>query len=206
MKKLIIACFLFIGIAAFAQVKVRPGLRLGLNSSNLSNLDFSSSKTGINAATYVNVRLAGFYQIQPEIGYSNQGAERRTPSLFNGFDPLIQNSNVDLNLELEYLNIALANKFFPIKNVGFHVIIGPSLDILIGNDYNGDIIPIDISFFGGLGYEFPFGLGLEARYKQGIIDVRENYDFILDSESAYYDDRVVRNSVLQFSVYYNFGF
>ena len=93
--------------------------------------------------------------------------------------------------------------------IGLHFILGPSLDINVSDNSNGDITPADVSFFGGIGYEFPMGLGIEARYKQGFVDVRDGYydDYYYDNnyDNEYYNGNNKLNSVFQFSVYYKFG-
>lgn len=191
--------------AAFAQIKVRPGAKLGMNISNLSNLNTSSSKTGLNAAAFVNIRFTRFYELQPEIGYSNQGTKLKTSSFSNEFDPVINFR--DSTFDLEYLTLGITNKFYPIKDLGLNLIVGPSLDLLVGDDYNDEFITADLSFFGGIGYEFPFGLGLEVRYKQGLIDVRRDYnDYIDDTDGDYYDEPNVLNGVVQLGVSYRFNF
>lgn len=205
MKKIVLACVFLMSFAAFAQIKVRPGARLGMNISKLSNLTTSSSKTGLNASAFVNIRFTRFYELQPEIGYSNQGTKIKTSSFFNEFDPVIQNGK--RTLDLEYLTLGITNKFYPIKDFGLNLIVGPSLDFLVGEDYNDEILRADVSFFGGVGYEFPFGLGIEVRYKQGLIDVREDYnDYIDDTDGDYYDDPNVLNGVVQLGVSYRFTF
>lgn len=205
MKKIFLIAAFLMSFATFAQIKVRPGAKLGMNISNLSNLNTASSKTGLNASVFVNIRFTRFYELQPEIGYSNQGAKIKTSTFFNEFDPIIQNGN--RTLELEYHTIGIANKFYPIKDLGLNLIVGPSLDLLVGDDYNDEILRADLSFFGGIGYEFPFGLGLEIRYKQGLIDVREDYnEYIDDTDGDYYDDPNVLNGVIQLGVSYRFTF
>lgn len=205
MKKIFLIVAFLMSFVAFAQIKIRPGAKLGMNISNLSNLNTASSKTGLNASAFVNIRFTRFYELQPELGYSNQGAKIKTSTFFNEFDPIIQNG--DRTLELEYHTIGIANKFYPIKNLGLNFIVGPSLDLLVGDDYNDEILRADLSFFGGIGYEFPFGLGLEIRYKQGLIDVREDYnEYIDDTDGDYYDDPNVLNGVIQLGVSYRFTF
>lgn len=205
MKKLSLICFLLISFAAFSQIKVRPGAKLGLNISNLSNLNSASSKTGLYAGAFVNIRFTRFYELQPEIGYSNQGAKIRNTSFIGPFNDIIQES--ERNLDLEYLTFGITNKFYPIKNLGLNLLVGPSMDILVGDTYNDEVLGVDLSFFGGVGYEFPFGLGLELRYKQGVIDVREDYnDYIDDTDGDYYDDPNVLNGVIQMSATYRFSF
>jgi len=103
----------------------------------------------------------------------------------------------------------LANKFSPFKDIGIHAILGPSINIKVGDNTRGDIEAFDFLFFGGIGYDFPFGLGIEARYNIGIIDVLGNtFDFndeYYDDEYNYFDDGVI-NTVFQVGLTYKFEF
>lgn len=205
MKKIFLIVAFLMSFGAFAQIKIRPGAKLGMNISSLSNLNTASSKTGLNASAFVNIRFTRFYELQPELGYSNQGTTLKTSNFSNEFDPMIDFR--DSTFDLEYLTLGITNKFYPIKDLGLNLIVGPSLDLLVGDDYNDEFITADLSLFGGIGYEFPFGLGLEVRYKQGLIDVRRDYnDYIYDTDNNYYDEPNVLNGVLQLGVSYRFTF
>ena len=204
MKRIFLALgFIAITLSAFSQVRISPGIKTGLNLANLSNVDNSSSKLGLQGGLFVNVHLTNFYELQVETTYSNQGTTYDALRVNNGFDPLLVRQEEDL--DLEYINLNIANKFFPVKDIGFNLIVGPSINILVSDNHNDDIIPIDFSLFGGVGYEFPFGLGLEVRYKQGLIDVREDY-FDNDENDSFYDGDNVLNGVVQFGVSYRFDF
>jgi hypothetical protein len=52
-----------------------------------------------------------------------------------------------------------------------------------------DLNSIDVGFIAGLGYEFPFGLGLHARYVRGLTELYKN-----EKEDGF------RNSVIQFGI------
>lgn len=206
-KSLFILALLLMSLTSFSQVSFRPGVRVGANYSSISNT-VSDSKMGLNAAVFGALKLTQFYTLQPEIGYSNQGADRN----FTGGN--------DKNFDIHYVSIAVANKFFPIKDLGLHFIVGPSLDFnfddnwinLINDDGESDITPIDFSLFAGIGYEFPFGLAIEFRYKQGFIDMDIWDDAYFASTYYEYDyyieenDRNQLNSVFQLGLAYKFNF
>ena len=211
-KALLLFAFVTVSLTAFSQIKVRPGVRLGLNAATISNMDNAERKLGINAATYVNIHFSNFYELQVEGTYNNQGSTQ-TYQVYNGFDPSLGHTR-EVDLNLHYVGVGIVNKFFIIPDVGLHFILGPSLEVNVDDD-GADITPIDFSLFGGIGYEFPFGLGLEARYKQGLIDVRENYDgsyyigndyYYAENDGDYYDGNNLLNGVIQFGVYYKFNF
>ena len=204
MKRIFLALgFIALTTTVFSQVRISPGIKTGLNLASLSNVDNSSSKLGLQGGLFVNIHLTNFYELQVETTYSNQGTSYDTPRISGGFDPIIYQREEDL--DLDYINLNIANKFFPVKNIGLNFIVGPSIDILVSDNHYDDIIPIDFSLFGGVGYEFPFGLGLEVRYKQGLIDVREDYFDNGDNDSFYDGDNVL-NGVVQFGVSYRFDF
>ena len=70
------------------------------------------------------------------------------------------------------------------------------------NGDNLEVTPIDFSLFGGIGYEFDFGLALELRYKQGLLDL----DFNDDGD---YGDDIEKNQlnrVIQIGALYKLNF
>ena len=173
MRKLILfIVFSLLFTSIYAQTKVRPGIKIGVNNSNITN-SYLEPKTGIYVGGFASIKFNNRYTLQPELLYSQQGG--------NG------NSRANEDLEIHYISLGVANKFFVSPNIGFHL----------------DITPIDLAFFGGIGYEFPFGLILEARYKQGLLDV----DAFSDSGeyAPNYNDNHL-NSVFQFGAAYKFDF
>ncbi|MCF1190202.1 PorT family protein [Mangrovimonas sp. AS39] len=201
-KNLFILALTLVSFTSFSQVSFRPGVRIGANYSSISNTR-TDSKMGLNAAIFGALKLTEFYTLQPEIVYSNQGAERN----FIG--------GIEDNYDIHYVSVAVANKFFPVKGLGLHLIAGPSLDFnfddnwinLINDDSDSDITPFDFSLFAGIGYEFPFGLAIEARYKQGFIDLDFWDDSYYDSNGYYHNEENNQlNSVIQLGVAYKFNF
>jgi len=207
MKKIVfaLACIV-LTTTAFSQVKVRPGIKLGLNNSNINGMDGASSKTGFYAGAFVNVDISSFYELQLETMYSNQGATVRVSELYvyDSGDPFFNNNDNTTDINLQYLSIGIANKFFIVKDLGLHFIVGPSIDILVDDDNFTNFTPIDLAFFGGIGYEFPFGLSIEARYKQGIIDLDDGFTTFGSNSSGY--DKNYLNSVIQVGAAYKFNF
>lgn len=188
MKKIIFLLGLItLGYSVSGQSKVNLGVKAGLNFSSLSNLDNSSTKTGLDAGLFVNIDFARFYEMQVETTYSNQGSSFRSGD----------------DLCLGYINLNVANKFYPIPNAGFNLVVGPGINFLVHDD-DADITSVDFSIFGGVGYEFPFGLGLEFRYKQGFIDVREDY-YDAGEDDYYYDGENILNGAIQLGVSYRFS-
>ncbi|MFK5974214.1 MAG: porin family protein [Flavobacteriaceae bacterium] len=194
-KKLTLLLFFVFSILVFAQKKIRPGLRLGLNVANISNT-ILEDKIGANAGVFVDIRFSDFYTMQPELIYSMQGGK----STFENTE--------DLNIN--YLSIGLVNKFYIIPRQGLHLLLGASFDFdfenniinVINGSNDSEVTPFDLSVLMGIGYEFDFGLIIEARYKQGLLNIdlfRDNFD------SEFYDGEENNlNTVFQFGLAYKF--
>lgn len=193
MKKSFFLIFIFSLGFISVNAQIRPGIKLGLNNSNLSNTTLEN-KNDIYVGTFVNIPLANYYTLQPEILYSRQGGA--------------SNSNEFGDVNINYIAITAANKFYVSPDKGFHFIVGLGLDFNVGSDLNPlfgssnddvDISPVDLTFTGGIGYEFGFGLILEARYKQGGIST----DF-LGARDSFEEDGSQLNSVFQVGAAYKF--
>lgn len=198
MRKIaLIAFVLFIGLATSqAQVRVSPGIRGGLNISNLTNFD-SDPKSDFYAGGFVEIKFNRYFTLQPEITYTRQGAEVRE---FEIDGPGSRTVNYDLN----YLSLGAVAKFH-FGGGGFHILGGPSLDIKTDDnfpEYEYNPVGTDLSLIGGIGYSLSNGLTFEARFKQGLIDIY-GYDGIYDDNYYYYDD-VILNTVFQLGISYTF--
>src|SRR5690606_42059128 len=85
MKNLLVAiAFVAISLPTFSQVKVRPGLRMGLNAATITNHEDSERKIGFDGAIFSNIHFTSFYELQPELTYSNQGFKRRNIIYYTG--------------------------------------------------------------------------------------------------------------------------
>lgn len=208
----ILVLCLFIGTSIFSQVKLRPGIRLGANISNISGLDEASSKAGFYIAAFGNVHFSKLYELQLELGYSNQGANVINDIVDEYYDE--QNDiyakeiigQEEVRSDIDYISIGIMNKFF-IASSGLHFIVGPSVDITYNNDaYFGALFPsVDVALTGGIGYQFPFGLAIEARYKQGLLDV--DNDLFTSSDSNFsFNNNTYLNTVFQLGLSYKFDF
>ena len=185
MKKGLFTIILILFLTStYAQVTFKPGVRLGLNIASISNTD-DGSKIDLHAGIFGELRLGGVYALQPEINYSKQGSE-----------------HIDFN----YLSIRIVNKFYILsEDTPLFISVSPGFDVNLNgntqsysNEYGAGVnFDADLSFTGGIGYDFPFGLGVEARYKKGIIDIFTNFDN---------QTKKRLNSVIQLSAYYKFDF
>jgi len=168
MKKII----LFIAVLACsatsqAQVTFSPGIRAGANISSISNTD-GSSKTGFYIGAVGSLKLAKFYTLQPEIGYSSQGA--KDISLYNyddSYNGYIQKKDINL----DYVSITLMNKF---SFQQLFLQVGPSIDVLVSSSkYIAN--DIDIATNIGLGIDITKNFTIEARFKMGMIGLIDDY-------------------------------
>lgn len=201
MKKVVFLLLLAATTAGFAQVKVRPGLRLGVNSATLSNVGDADRKYGVYFGAFANIHFTRFYELQPEVNFSAQGTKFGGYTYYNyEGDPLASSGEEDF--KLNYAGVTLTNKFFVVPGLGLHLLAGPAFEFKTNGDFfDDDIMPFDFSFFGGIGYEFPFGLGAEIRYKQGLVDIRDGFYDDYD-----YEDDTILNSTIQFGLTYKFNF
>ncbi|MCB4799504.1 porin family protein [Neotamlana laminarinivorans] len=204
MKNKLLSLLLFLLVSiSFAQVTFKPGLRFGANFSEITKAETYKGKTGFYIGVFGELKFTEFYALQPEIYYGTQGAE----ALYTDQE----------DIDLKYVTLGLANKFFIAKGTGLHLIVGPSIDVnvdynwvnIVNDEVDYDLSPIDISIFGGLGYEFPFGLVVEARIKQGLVDLDlfndNDYDDNNDDTNNYNDENQL-NKVFQLGVIYKFKF
>ena len=189
MRKFIFLIVLFSSFIVTGQVEFKPGVKAGLNVANITHTNFEV-KSDFYVGVLFGLKFSEIYTLQPEVLYSRQGAR---PKLDGGSD---------FDIELEYLSLGFANKFLLFKGVKLHTVVGPFFDIKTKDnlDYSNsfDIFGnFDVGFFVGLDYEFSSGLGIDLRYKMGLVDLGG-----IDVNSV----RQHNNKVFQFGLSYNFKF
>ncbi|OUL63832.1 porin family protein [Flavobacterium sp. AJR] len=199
MKKLILIAVVFlVGILnTQAQVTVSPGIRGGLNISNLTNFGSSDAKTDFYVGGLVAIRFNKYFTLQPELTYTRQGAEAREYAL-GSF------RSRKVTYELNYVSLGAVAKFH-FAGGGFHILGGPSVDFKTSDNfpsYDYNPVGVDVAFVAGLGYTLPNGLTFEARFKQGLIDIY-GYDGIDNGYDDYYDN-IILNNVFQIGISYTF--
>ncbi|MBC3757209.1 PorT family protein [Hyunsoonleella sp. SJ7] len=181
---------------AFAQSKVSFGFRGAVNLATLSNSDLDT-KTGLYLGAILPIRISDIYTLQPEVGYSNQGGDA---GISSGGD-----------VDIHYISITITNKFF-VKDSGFNFIIAPSFDfdtddtfIGLANRVEGnDITFVDMSIGLGVGYLFSNGIGIDFRYKRGLIDVFSDTFHSFNSEQYELENQF--NTLFQLGITYQFSF
>lgn len=162
MNKLIVAVIaLFIGTTAFSQ-EIDLGIKGGVNFSNISDVKDLSSKTGFQAGVFAGIKFTDKVGIQADVLYSQQGAE-------------FEYGKFDLN----YINIPVVLKYYVFQ--GLNIQVGPQFGFILDDDIYVDAFGVhsleqnaeksDVSGIVGAGYDFPFGIRLDARYNIGFTDV-----------------------------------
>lgn len=213
MKKIVIIALAFFTFAAVeAQISVKPGIRAGVNFSKFTSVD-SQLKPGFYVGGTLGIKFTKVYTLQPELSYSSQGANvtEYYQSNTNGFDPVFYSNQRKTKYELNYLTLGIINKFTFGK--GFQLAVGPSLDFKVSDNFIGNNsnrpIDFDLSLVAGVGYAFSNGITIEARLKQGLVDIfgyeiYNDYNYNYQNDNYYNYNRVILNQVLQLGVSYSF--
>jgi hypothetical protein len=205
MKKLLVVLFALAFFSISAQAQMQLGLKAGLNLANLSGDDAGSpdSKTGFAFGGFFTYQFSPMFAIQPEIYYSMKGATEKMT---------VEGITVDLTYTFDYIEIPLLIKFMiPIQgsNIKPAIFAGPHVAInttaKVKAEYQDQSQEEDINDFkstefglqfgGGVG--FPVGngeLGFDIRYIMGLTT-------LFDVEA----DPDVKNSVLNFNLFYAFS-
>lgn len=189
MKKTIffVATF-FLLLSATAQ-EVHPGLKGGINVSqlNFDNNTSSDSKIGLHVGVLAHIHTRSkSWAIQPELLYSMEGAQK------------VAGSSVKYNLNYLDLPILLQYMF----DNGFRLEGGPQIGFLLNAKRKSGDVSVDYDGFKsiafsipiGLGYLTTSGLGFDARYVFGLSNINDN-------ESG----TDIHSNVFQFGIFYQFS-
>ncbi len=191
MKKTCIFLILMIlTISAFSQRKFSPGIRVGIQSTTITESGLGL-KFGFYATGFYEMRFGKVYILQPEVSFLSQGASGIIEDFWGGKAA----GKVDLN----YASFGLINKFALGKH--FRLYTGPAFEYLLNDSYWVDS-KIDVSVSTGAEYKFDSGLGIELRAKQGILNVLD-ISYIKPSSSSYNFSNT-RNMGIQLGVNYRF--
>jgi hypothetical protein len=216
---LLVACIISLVTGLHAQTPLvtplqeqKPQMTFGIGAGlNISNMTYKPApgfyngiypdwKPGFNGYIFLGLPLNNKYWIQTELGYYNMGSKIDNKS--NGFN--FQNETTGMN----YRTLAVLPKLI-IKKSGLAFLIGPAMAYKLSStaSFSGSVNPNNpvggisanndyksFEVFGilGLQYDFPAGLGISARYMQGLVNVAG------DS----YGDAKVFNHSFTFSVSY----
>ncbi len=200
MKKILLAAIAAVVCVggAFAQLSMGP--KVGLNVSSITG-DGSQYRAGVNVGIFANYRINSLFAIQPEFLYSMQG------SAFD--DVTVLNQTIESNYTSHYIDIPVLLKIYPWR--GLNVQVGPQFGFCVDDEYKlkvgkEEVSTNDLKQYGydekantfdfaiavGLGYEFDFGMTIDARYNWGLTKI--------------YEDDNAKNSVFMISLGYKFDF
>lgn len=183
---LVAAILTMSSIGALAQ-EVAIGIKAGPNFAKLNTEENAASnystRTGWHAGAFLLFRgeRVGF---QPEIIFSQQGSK---------FD---YSGNPGLQSNFSYVNVPLILKLYTVG--GLNLQVGPQIGFLTKaewetpnevEDIKSDLKKTDISLGLGVGWDFPFGLSLDARYNLGLND----------NASSGAPESMIKNQVIQIS-------
>jgi hypothetical protein len=186
--------------ASMAQPRTQEpklGIKGGLNLSNFytSEIDDRNALLGFHAGLYYRAPLGDFLAIQPEILFSQRGADFSSGNIFTD----------EMSLRLNYIDVPVLGVLQLTDHFNVHV--GPYVGFLIGDPsgtLNTGLIDADTNFdrahfhridyglSGGIGLSiWPIKLGL--RYNLGLSDIgRDNLaDMVMGN---------TKNSMLQFYI------
>ena len=194
MKKLFmfIVAVLLVGSAS-AQSGIVVGPKVGLNVTNISNIDDSKNKVSFQLGAFAELRMNDFFAIQPELIYSRQGFRYK----YDG---------VKYKERVNYLNIPVLAKLYVLEDLS--VDLGPQLGFALNGksvakhggttvkDKNKDLNTVEVSFALGLSYNWD-NLMFSARYNIGLSNVMD--------KNKSWDEGNNKNHVFQLSVGYRFG-
>lgn len=200
---------MFLPLSSYAQLTY--GVKGGLNLANFAGEDAnedSKMKLGANLGLTATYELTSLIGVKAEMLYSMQGAAIE----YSENIPLFGTLEYTHKTKLNYLSIpVLANATFG----SAYINAGPAFNFLVASDdefeltsdqdnidiedyvgdYEVDYVKNDISFVIGGGYNVG-NIFLEVRYNAGLKSISE--DNLLNQEID------IKNSVIQFSVGYNF--
>ena len=175
MKRVLLTLLMIaIFVGAQAQVKVRFGIRAGWNTANISNTD-GRYVNSFYFGAYPAIIFTDNYTLQPEFNFTSQNV-----NLYYQID------DYDDQTKLFIHGMTIINKFYITEK--FHFLIGPFFDIKIyegwydryedHEDYYYDnpedlFRYVDTGIVGGFGFNIIPNLSIEARYKQGFVDMYE---------------------------------
>ncbi|MDZ7743859.1 MAG: porin family protein [Bacteroidota bacterium] len=167
-KRILISISLIMALSMSTQAqKLRTGIKVGANLSQLASIEGAVSKPGLNAGIFLNSKL-GPVGIQADFLYKRMGSKYETPVLLNDYE--------ERTLNLDYIQIPVVAKFHPVPMLNAHA--GPYFGYLINVDDESDLlgkddfVKTDFGLTFGLGFKIS-RLMLEARYGVGLVDVFE---------------------------------
>jgi len=177
MRKIVFVLLVFVTCFASAQ-EFSLGFRGGYSLAGIQgdNTNGFNMRHGFHLGIMSEVTLTNTFSIQPEISYSQQGANQNSVFVFEEF-PLLDG---ELEVRYNYINVPIMAKYYVVK--GFSIELGPQLGFLLSAEQEDEGQDIDVkdrlkSFdFGvnvGVGYKLENGLNFGLRYNAGLTNIND---------------------------------
>ena len=181
--------FLLCFVNHVVKAQVRPGIKFGLSTPDISPKDFivtddgvdyyhlfvEQARYGAHAGAFIQVQIGGFF-IQPEMLYNSSSIEYRIDSIFSG--GVSTNPVTDTYRNLDF-PLILGLKAGPVRLGG-----GPVGHIFLGNSGGFNNYPHFDDFFEKLTWGWQAGVGLDfwklhidARYEGNFSNVGDYITF-----------------------------
>ena len=221
-KKVSLLFFIAATFTLGANAQIQWGIKGGFNVSELLTSDHQTvtvnndamglrnfPKTTLHSGVLVLIPLSKKFGFQPELLYSEQGANSNPSggSLVSATE----------SYKLNYVNIPLLLKYY--LPVGFFVETGPQVGYLLSAKVDEALVggvnvnkyyhvkdqfkSTDFSWVLGVGYLSPIDLGFDIRYNLGLANINNASES--DRQNAPLQAGNIKNSVVQIGVYYLFG-
>lgn len=165
---------------------------VGANTKNAAGNSVYDYRFGFLAGGFANIGFARLFAFQPELLYSQKGANEKGSS--------------DISVRLHYVDVPLA---FHVNTDGFFFEAGPQVGFLVaarrqvGNastDIASGYKSVDFGYLGGLGYQLKHGPGIGLRYNGAFTNLPVSYT----AGNTTYQNQV-RNSAFQLYATYSFN-
>lgn len=191
MKNLFLLCIVLVSSSVFSQSifdRLHFGVKAGGNYSDFSNANFDTEGLpGFHAGAIIAFDINEKWSVQEDFLFSTQGAKIKG-GISDGKD-----------LKLSYISVPIVLKYK--TSFGLYFEAGPQVGILVSEDFkeitNNDFAEkIDAGMVGGIGYQFPNGLGIGARYYYGLTDISKIKSTTINTD--------FQNNMSQVSLFYIF--
>jgi hypothetical protein len=163
----IVLVALFLGVVIPTAQAQKFGVRAGLNIATVTGDGFEDVKplTGFYAGVFKEISIVPeLFFIQPELQYSMQGFK-----------------SDDTEYSISYINIPVMARVYLLKMISLEA--GPQVGFKVSDNFpedgSGDetkVETFDTAIAGGIGFNFPMGLSINARYAMGLSDIVKDVD------------------------------
>ena len=213
MKKLLVmAAMVLSSVGAFAQhsageFTLQP--RIGLNVSDVSNVNDSKTRAGINAGVEAEYYVKNWLGISAGIMYSQQGVRTEKTGNFDFGDDTKFSGTIKNTFKFDYINIPILANFYVAKGLALKTGIQPSF--LVNHKLKTEVSSMGASaeksgtMDGVNSFDFCIPVGISYEYCGFILDARANFSLTDTFKNDTKDyDKSSKNEVLQLTFGYKF--